>query len=93
MRIDRTIVAGNGVLHHIVPRRGGRFGVLVDADHTRHLFTYEESDLDLPAQAIMLEPEEADQVAAILHTEPIADRVLELERQIRELIRERSRQR
>ena len=43
MRIDRTTVAGNGVLHHIVPRRGGRFGLLVDADNTRHLFTYEEA--------------------------------------------------
>ena len=59
MRIDRTTVAGNGVLHHIVPRRGGRLGLLVDADNTRHLFTYEESDLDVPAQAILLEPEGA----------------------------------
>lgn len=93
MRIDRTTVAGNGVLHHIFPRRGGRFSLLLDADNTRHLFTYEESDLDVPAQAILLEPEEADQVAEILHTQPIADRVLELERRVSELTRERTRQR
>jgi hypothetical protein len=34
MRIDRTTVSGNGVLHHISPRRGGRFDLLVDADST-----------------------------------------------------------
>jgi len=89
MRIDRTTVAGNGVLHHIAPRRGGRFGLLVDADNTPHLFTYEESDLDVPAQAILLEPDEADQVAEILHSQPVTDRLLALERRMSELIGER----
>jgi TrkA domain protein len=93
MRIDRMTVAGNGVLHHVVPRRGGRFGLLVDADNTRCLFTYEGDDLDVPAQAILLEPEEADQVAEILHTQSIADRVLELERQVSELTEKRTKQR
>ena len=63
MRIDRTTVAGNGVLHDIVPRRGGRFALLVDTDNTRHLFTYEENDPEVPAQAIVLDADEADQVA------------------------------
>jgi TrkA domain protein len=89
MRIDRTTVAGNGLLHHIIPRRGGRFGLLVDADNSRHLFTYEESDPDVPAQAILLEPDEADQVAEILHSQPTTDRLLALERRVRELIGER----
>jgi TrkA domain protein len=86
MRIDRTTVAGNGVLHHIVPRRGGRLGLLVDADNTRHLFTYEEGDPDVPAQAIVLDADEADQVADILHSQPIADRLVQLERCVGELI-------
>ena len=94
MRIDRTTVAGNGVLHHIVPRRGGRLGLLVDADNTRHLFTYDAGtydggDRDVPAQAILLEPDEADQVAEILHSQPITDRLLALERRVRALIGER----
>ena len=54
-----------------------------------NLFTYEESDLDVPAQAIILEPDEADQVAEILHNQPITDRLLALERRMRELIEER----
>jgi K+/H+ antiporter YhaU regulatory subunit KhtT len=89
MRIDRTTVAGNGVLHHIAPRRGGRFGLLVDADNTRQFFTYEGSDLDVPAQAILLEPDEADQLAEILHSQPIADRLVSLERRVGELIGKR----
>ena len=91
MRIDRTTVPGNGVLRHIVPRRGGRFGLLVDADNTRHLLTYDAGtydggDRDVPAQAILLEPDEADQVAEILHSRPITDRLLALERRVRELV-------
>jgi K+/H+ antiporter YhaU regulatory subunit KhtT len=89
MRIDRTTVAGNGVLHHIAPRRGGRFDLLVDTDNTRQLFTYEECDPDVPARAIILEPDEADQVAEILHDNTIGNRLLALERRMRELIEER----
>jgi TrkA domain protein len=73
---------------HRPPSRG-RFGLLVDADNTRQLFTYEESDLDVPAQAILLEPDEADQVAEILHNQSVSDRLLALERRMRELIEER----
>ena len=71
------------------PDAGGGSVCWVDADNTRHLFTYEESDLDVPAQAILLEPDEADQVAEILHSQPVTDRLLALERRMRELIGER----
>jgi TrkA domain protein len=53
--------------------------------------TYDGRDLDEPARAITLEPDEADQVAEILHTHPIADRLLSLERRVDELIGERGR--
>ena len=91
MRIDRTTVAGNGVLHHIVPRRGGRFALLVEADNTRYLFTYEVSDPDVPAQAIVLDVDEADQVAEILHSQAISERLISLERRVGDLIGKRGR--
>jgi TrkA domain protein len=40
-------------------------------------------------QAILLEPDEADQLAEILHSQPIADRLVSLERRVGELIGKR----
>ena len=72
----------------------GGFGLLVTAENTRHLLTYDAGtydggDRDVPARWIVLEPDEADQVAEILHNQPITDRLLALERRVRELIGER----
>ena len=77
MRIDRMPVPGNGMLHHVVTRDGKRFCLLIDADRNRHLFTYHTddaddaaADVDIPAESIVLEPDEADEIAEILHTRP-----------------------
>ena len=72
----------------------GGFGLLVTAENTRHLLTYDAGtydggDRDVPARWIVLEPDEADQVAELLHNQPITDRLLALERRVRELIGER----
>jgi TrkA domain protein len=91
MHIYRTTAPDSGVLHHIVTREGERICLLVDAARNRHLFTYAGRDVDAPARAIVLEPDEADQVAEILHSRPIADRLLALERRVDELIGERGR--
>ncbi len=91
MHIDRTMVPGSGVLHQIVTRDGERFCLLVDASHNRHLFTYDGGELDEPTRAIVLEPDEADQVADLLASRPVADRLLSLERRVDELIGERGR--
>ncbi len=91
MHIDRTTVPGSGVLHHIITREGERFGVLVEPDLNRHLYIYDQGDPDVPERTIQLEPDEADQLAEILHSQPIADRLLELERRVDELIGERGR--
>ena len=91
MRIDRTTVPGSGVLHHLVTRDGERFCLLVDGASNRHFFTYDGSDLDVHARAIFMEPDEADQVAEILHSRPLSDRLTSLERRIDELIGERGR--
>jgi hypothetical protein len=91
MSIDRTTVPGKGVLHHVVARAGGHLYLLVDPRGPRHMLCYDDSDLEVPARAIALAPDEADQVAEILHSQPIADRLASLERQVRDLIRGRGR--
>ncbi|MGH3678680.1 MAG: hypothetical protein ACRDU5_23650 [Mycobacterium sp.] len=91
MQIHRTTVPGSGVLHQIVTRDGDSFCLLVDRAANRHLFTYGGGELDEPSRAIVLEPDEADQVAQILHSPPIADRLLSLERRVDELSGERGR--
>ena len=98
MHIYRTTVPGSGVLHHLVTRDGERLGLLVDETGNRQLFTYEGRDLDEPAHAIVLQPDEADEVAEILHwahasagDRPIVDRLLSLERKFDELIGDRGR--
>ena len=81
---------GNGVVvHHMTTRRGERLCLMVDDRGNRCLFTYDEGDRDAPAWEILLQPDEADQVAEILHSRPIADRLLSLERRVDELIGER----
>lgn len=89
MRIDRTTAPGSGTLHHLVTRDGGRFCVLIDSSDNRHLYTYGASDPDQPAQDIVMEPDEADQLAELLHSHPMADRLLSLERRVDALIGER----
>ncbi len=86
MRIDRTTAPGSGVLHQIVTRAGQRFCLVVGADRTRQLLTYDDNDPDVPARSIVLEADEADQVAEILHSQPIADRLVQLERRVGELM-------
>ena len=89
MRINRTTVPGNGMLHRIVTRDGEQLCLLVDAASNWHLFTYYGCDRDVPVREIVLQPDEADQLAEILHSHPLADRLLSLERRVDELIGER----
>src|SRR5262245_25560464 len=92
MHISRITVPGNdAVVHHMTTRRGERLCLMLDDRGDRHLFAYDEGDRDAPAWEILLQPDEADQVAEILHTRPIADRLLLLERRVDELIGERGR--
>jgi TrkA domain protein len=91
MRIDRTTVPGNGTLHRFVTRDGEPFCLLVDAASNRHFFIYDGGDRDEPAREIVLQPDEADQLAELLHSHPMADRLLSLERRVDALIGERGR--
>jgi TrkA domain protein len=78
MHIDRTTLPGCGVLHDIMTRDGGRFCVLTDSARNRCLclFTLEDGHADVHPAAVLLEPDEADQLAEILHSQPFANRLL-----------------
>jgi K+/H+ antiporter YhaU regulatory subunit KhtT len=92
MHIYRTRAPGNDVVvQHITTRDGERLCLLVDDEGSRHLFTYDGGDLDTPAWEIVLEPDEADRLAEILHSRPVQDRLLSRERRVDELIGERGR--
>ena len=85
MDITRTTVPGAGVVHHFLTRGGQRFGVLVDHAGRRALLHYGPGDPDVPDQRIALEHDEADQLAEILHSSSVADRLANLERRLSEL--------
>lgn len=85
MDITRTTVPGVGIVHHLLTRGGQRFGVLVDSSGQRSLLCYGPDDPDVPAERIALAHDEADQLAEILHSSPVADRLARLERRLAEL--------
>ncbi|WP_040793634.1 hypothetical protein [Nocardia paucivorans] len=97
MDIDRRTVPGRGVLHHFRTRGGGHFALFTGADHAR-LYIYDEQSRDddeqprdEPALTIPLDPDEADQVADLLYSVPLRDRVTRLERRVDRLCAERGR--
>jgi len=56
MRINRTTVPGNGMLHRIVTRDGEQLCLLVDAASNWHLFTYDGCDRDVPVEKLCCNP-------------------------------------
>ncbi|WP_395108423.1 hypothetical protein [Actinomadura sp. SCN-SB] len=99
MQINPVTVPGAGTLHHLRTRHGQRLGVLLHAHGERVLFIYdlppdgggagpgEAIDPDSPGRSIVLDADEADQLAQLLHDQPITDRLAELERRLAELER------
>lgn len=86
MEITHTTVPGVGVLHHFQTRGGQRFGVLVYHADRRELLIYGPEDPDVPTQRIPLDQDEADQVAELLHSQPVADRLANLERRVAQML-------
>ncbi|GAB3439828.1 hypothetical protein [Actinophytocola sediminis] len=88
MNVTHTTVPGTGRLAHLVTRGGQRLGVLT-TDDTRQLLVYEPAvDPDVPVQVIELDADEADQVAAMLHSPSIVDRLDVLERTVAAVTKE-----
>lgn len=86
MEITQSTVAGAGVLHECLTRDGQQFRILVARPSGREIFVYDSAEPDLAMATIVLEQDEADQVADLLHSRSIADRIAELERRVAELM-------
>jgi TrkA domain protein len=86
MDITPVTVPGTGTIHHLRTRHGERLG-LIDAAKTgqRTLLLYDAADPDQPDHAVTLDGDEADQLAELLHSRPLADRLAAVERRLAEL--------
>lgn len=85
MDITYNTVPGVGAVHQFRTRGGQRFGVLVERAGRCSLLIYDAGDPDVPVQTIVMQPDEADQVAEILHSRSLPDRLADVERRLAEL--------
>ncbi|MEU8379412.1 hypothetical protein [Streptosporangium sp. NPDC048865] len=83
MDVTRTTVPGTGTLFHFTTGDGRRLAVMVEGDGLRRLLMYDTDDE--PSQAVALELEEADQLAQVLHSRSVNDRLAALERRVADL--------
>ncbi|GAA5059692.1 hypothetical protein [Nocardia callitridis] len=90
MEINRTTVPGTAEVHHLLARGGARLAVVTARDGDKQILVYDRGH-DEPSRTIVLEQDEADQLAQILHSAPMSDRVARLERRVHQLAGEGSR--
>lgn len=83
MNITRTTVPGEGVLFHFVTRDGQNLAVMVDRNGSRQILVYGEEDE--PSQTVHLAQDEADQMAQVLHSRSVDDRLATLEQRLAEI--------
>lgn len=85
MDTTHSTVPGVGVLHDCLTRDGQLFRILVARPGRREIFVYDSAEPDRVVARIVLEEDEADQVAELLHSQPITDRIAELERRVAQI--------
>jgi TrkA domain protein len=85
MEITHSTVPGSGMLHDCQTRDGQQFRILVARPGRREIFVYDSAETDRVVARIVLEEDEADQVAELLHSQPITDRIAELERRVAQI--------
>ena len=85
METTHSTVPGSGVLHDCQTRDGQQFRILVVRPGRCEIFIYDPAEPDRVVARIVLEEDEADQVAELLHSQPITDRIAELERRVARL--------
>ncbi|MFJ5693842.1 hypothetical protein ACIP9X_08300 [Arthrobacter sp. NPDC093125] len=85
MEITQSTVVGAGVLHDCLTRDGQQFRIFVARPCGREIFVYGSAEPDRAVATIVLEEDEADQIAELLHSRPITDRIAELERRVAQL--------
>ncbi|MGC9670496.1 cation:proton antiporter regulatory subunit [Planosporangium sp. 12N6] len=88
MDVERTPLPGIGLRHTFVTERGRRIGVVSHRDGRRDLVVYRRDDPDSAAEAVVLNPEEANGLAELLGAARIVERLAELHRQVEGLVSE-----
>jgi len=73
MEITLTTLAGTGVLHDCVTHDGQHFRILIPRSGGCEIFVDDPSGPDVTAATIVLEEDEADLVAELLHSRSTAD--------------------
>ena len=86
MDVTHTTIPGVGTVHHCDTRQGDHLAVIVNGTGRRTLLFYDRADPDAPAHTVELEQREADQLAGLLHSRPIADRLAAVERRLATLL-------
>ena len=90
MERSRCTVPGVGMVHHFRTRAGRNFGVLAERSGRRSLLVYGADDIDEPLARIVLDEHEADEIAEVLHSRAITDRLASVERLVAGLVGETS---
>ncbi|GLY65380.1 hypothetical protein Atai01_19990 [Amycolatopsis taiwanensis] len=69
MGATRDTVPGVGTVHHCLTHAGQRFGVLRHNDGRRELFFSASGESDKPSHTLVLDHDEAEQLADLLHSD------------------------
>ncbi|MFG1943798.1 hypothetical protein [Nonomuraea sp. NPDC048826] len=85
MEITPATVPGTGTIHQITTRGGDRLAIIDFRDGRRGLTVYENGDPDDTGYVVELEPDEADQLAELLHSPSLDDRLAAIEQRLAEL--------
>ena len=82
MTVERTALPGVGVAHAITTRAGQRAGVVAHFDGRREIVVYDPEDPERALCLLVLEPDEAHQVADLLTATVTVDHLADLEQQL-----------
>ncbi|MGI5270154.1 hypothetical protein ACQEUU_13460 [Nonomuraea sp. CA-218870] len=85
MEIIPATVPGTGTIHQITTRRGDRLALVDFRDGRRGLTIYRNGDPEDEGHVVELEPGEADQIAELLHSRSLDDRLAAIEQRLAEL--------
>ncbi|MEU8251337.1 hypothetical protein [Nonomuraea sp. NPDC048916] len=84
MDITHSTAPGIGVVHHVHTQEGHVLSVIHHLDGRRTLLVYDSTpdaaDPDRPTKAVDLDGGEADQLADLLHSRSVAERLAAIER-------------
>lgn len=86
MNITHTPVPGGGVIHHFDTHRGDHLAVIISPTGQRSLVVYDRQVPDTPIATVEFDQQEADQVADLLHSRPLAERLAAVEQRLESLL-------